>query len=83
MSETRIWSKLCTCLVDREAIVGEVAALLIEGVACLVDGACEALREITLLEARCHAHIRRVRPCSTPRTPTEALRLGVHLTLGS
>lgn len=56
-------------LVDREAIVLEVAALLVQRMARLVDGARQALGQIALLEACCHAHVRRVRPCST-RSPT-------------
>ena len=54
-------------LVDGKAVVGEVAALLVQRVAGLMDGARESLGQIALLEACCHAHIRRVRPCGTPR----------------
>lgn len=38
--------------------------LFIEGVAGFMNGACEALCQVVLLESGSHPHIRRVRTCS-------------------
>ena len=39
--------------------------LLIEGMACLVDGACQPLCQVMFLEASCHAYVSGMRTCIT------------------
>mmetsp|Transcript_60184 Transcript_60184/g.176616 ORF Transcript_60184/g.176616 Transcript_60184/m.176616 type:complete len:377 (-) Transcript_60184:739-1869(-) len=64
--------------VDRQAVELQVPALLVEGVACLVDRAGEALHDVVGLEARRHAHVGRVGPaCEGVHAHVEAALLEV------
>ena len=40
--------------------------LFVEGMACLMDGACQPLCQVMLLEASCHPYVSGMRTCIMP-----------------
>ena len=69
-SNSILRSESCSCgahLVDGQAIIVQVAALLIQGVPRLMDGSSQPLGEVIVLEAGGHSDIGGVGPCSCNR----------------
>ena len=66
---TAVRSKRDGYLVDGQAIVLQVATLLIQGMPCLMDSSCQAFCEVIFLKAGSHPDISWVGTCRA-----EALR---------